>query len=159
MSSSISFRISGIEPVAFAKFFEMTDSELAAQGARRCIVDSRPGFPCRVSLEDGQLGEEVILAPYVHHPVNGPYRASGPIYVRVAAKPAQLKLNEVPQVVRERLMSVRAYDAEGTMLGSNVTEGSEIEKQIEFFLTQPTVAYLHLHNAKAGCYSCRVDRA
>jgi hypothetical protein len=40
-----------------------------------------------------------------------------------------------------------------------VSPGSELEALIERFLAEPRVAYLHVHNARRGCYACRVDRA
>lgn len=159
MRNLIPFVISGLPADDFAPLFEMSDAQLASRGARRCTVDSRPGYPCRVSLEDGHVGEQVILLPYPHHPVAGPYQGIGPIYVRVGARQARLDINEVPEVVRTRFMSVRAYDADGFMVASNVIEGREIEKQIVTFFSNEKVSYLHLHNAKPGCYSCRVDRA
>lgn len=158
MKSSIAFRISGLPIERFLPWFELTDAELASHGACRQVCDKKPGFPCRVSLIDAAPGETVILLPYRHHPVDGPYRSSGPIYVREGAQQAQLEMNEVPEVVRLRLMSVRAYNKDGMMIASEITEGRDIEKQIETFFELPQAAYLHVHNARAGCYSCRVDR-
>ena len=155
----IDFQISGLPIEAFHSFFNMNESELAERNARRCIVDSKPGFPCRVSLVDAELGESVILLPYIHHQVNGPYQSSGPIYVRETAVQAQLKVNEIPQVARHRLMSIRGFDSSGSMLLSEVVEGLNLEARIADFFANESVTYLHLHNAKPGCYSCRVDRA
>jgi hypothetical protein len=154
----IDFRISGLPPEPFAPLMALSQTELAVRGASRCTADSRPGYPCRVSLRDAEMGEPVILLHYTHHDVRGPYRASGPIYVRVGARPAVLSANEVPEVVRIRLMSLRAYDAMGGLIGADVAQGSGIEGAIREMLADSTVSYLHLHNAKPGCYSCRVDR-
>jgi Protein of unknown function (DUF1203) len=65
----------------------------------------------------------------------------------------------VPEQQRVRLLSVRAYDADGFMLDAEVAPGAELEALIEQFFRRPEVAYLHAHNARRGCYSCRVDRA
>jgi hypothetical protein len=65
----------------------------------------------------------------------------------------------VPESVRRRLLSIRSYDASGLMVDAEVAEGQELEHHVERFLTNPTVAYLHLHNARPGCYSCRLERA
>lgn len=157
--SSVRFRISGLPLEPFLSWFGLSDHQLVEQGAKREVCDSAFGFPCRVSLVDAGVGETVILLPYQHHPVNGPYQASGPIFVRESAQPASLGVNEVPDVVRLRLMSLRAYDANGAMIASEVIEGREIEKQIEVFFANDQISYIHLHNARAGCYSCRVDRA
>lgn len=159
MKNGNGFRISGLSMDPFFHLLTLSDAELAAHQARRYKADSKPGFPCRVSLVDAEPGETVILLPYLHHAVNGPYRSSGPIFVRENARPAELGINELPEVVRNRLMSVRAYDSESLMLASAVVEGPEIAFQIEEFFADERVAYLHLHNAKPGCYSCRADRA
>jgi Protein of unknown function (DUF1203) len=159
MKTPTSFRIVALPLEAFVHLFGKDDSDLTAQGARRCIADAKPGFPCRVSLVDAEPGERVILLPFQHHDVAAPYRASGPIYVREQATQALPDINEVPEAIRGRLLSVRAYDPSGFMIGAEVTEGRELEDKIARFLADPGVAYLHLHNARPGCYSCRVERA
>jgi hypothetical protein len=40
-----------------------------------------------------------------------------------------------------------------------VAPGTAIEKFIEQMLADPAIAFLHVHNAKPGCYAARVDRA
>ena len=155
----MNFLISGLAMEPFSGLFKLSDEELRSQKAIRCIADSKPGFPCRVSLVDAEPGETVILLPYVHHQVDSPYRSSGPIYVRENAKEAKLTVNELPEVVKNRLLSVRAYSKDSHMLGSAVVEGSNLISQISEFFADDTVAYLHLHNARPGCFSCRVDRA
>jgi hypothetical protein len=79
--------------------------------------------------------------------------------VRENAKPVNLDVNELPEVVKNRLMSVRAYSKDSLMLASAVVEGPNLVAQIAEFFANDAVAYLHLHNAKPGCFSCRVDRA
>ena len=159
MIATVPFRISPLPLDAFAALFELSDAELATRGMRRIVADSKPGYPCRVSLVDAEVGERVILLPYAHHPVPGPYRASGPVFAREAAREARLGVNEVPESVRARLLSVRGYDREGIMVASDVTEGRSLEGTVSRLFSDERVDYLHLHNARAGCYSCRVDRA
>jgi hypothetical protein len=67
-------------------------------------------------------------------------------------------INDVPDQQRRRLLSVRAYDAAHSMLDAEVAPGTELESLIERFFASPSVAYLHVHNARRGCYACRVDR-
>ncbi len=45
------------------------------------------------------------------------------------------------------------------MVDAEVAPGDELEALIGRFFRRPGVAYLHAHNARRGCYSCRVDRA
>ena len=158
MKSTIQFRISGLPMDPFLRYFSMSDEELSAINVHRVVADSKPGFPCRVSLIDAEPGETVILVTHTHHSVDGPYRSSGPIYVREKAQPLLLDANELPPVAQTRLMSARAYSSEGSMVASGVAEGSKLIELIQELFADQTVAYLHLHNAKPGCYSCRVDR-
>jgi len=155
----MNFQIVPLRLKEFLPLFELPDLELAKHGARRLIVDANPGFPCRVSLEDAEIGERVILLNYTHQAADSPYRASGPIFVREKAVEAKLQPCELPAVVRHRTISVRGYDVEDMMKNARVVEGRAIAETIAEFFTDKRIAYLHLHNAGAGCYSCRVDRA
>ncbi len=153
------FRIVGLPLAQFEPLFSLDDNELAQKGARRLVVNAKPGFPCRISLQDADIGERVILVPFMHHDVESPYRASGPVFVRETAKEVELTPGEIPDVVAGRVMSVRAYNDQGLMVNAAVTPGKELESQIEKFFGDAKISYLHLHNAGAGCYSCRVERA
>ena len=154
----MNFQIVPLRLKEFLPLLQLSDPELAKHGARRMLVDANPGFPCRVSLEDAEIGERVILLNYMHQPADSPYRATGPIFVRVKAVEAKLGPNEIPAAVRRRTISVRCYDVEGLMKNAGVVEGRALEKTIADFFADDHIAYLHLHNAGAGCYSCRVDR-
>ena len=68
------FQISALPRDDFEKLFSLDDQSLANLGAKRYIADTKPGFPCRVSLEDAEPGERVILVPFVHQPADSPYR-------------------------------------------------------------------------------------
>lgn len=152
------FRIVGLALAQFEPLFSLDDNELAERSARRVIVDAKPGFPCRVSLQDAEIGERIILVPFVHHDVESPYRASGAIFVRETARQTELAPGEIPDVVASRVISVRAYSDKGMMVNAAVTPGKELKSQIENFFGDAQISYLHLHNAGAGCYSCRVER-
>lgn len=153
------FQISGLKREQFQEFFELDDDALAARGARRYVADKQPGFPCRVSLTDANPGERVILLPFKHQAAPTPYYAAGPIFVREAAQNAPLAANEVPELLRTRLLSVRAYDSHDIMTEADVVEGRGLETLLQRFLDDPRVHYMHVHFARPGCYACRVDRA
>lgn len=154
-----SFQIVGIDHEPFEPLFELSDEQLAALGAVRRVASEHPGFPCRISLEDAAVGDELLLLPYEHHPAVSPYRSAGPIFVRRGAKQQRLPAGQVPPYVTRRLISVRAYDAQAMMVDAAVCEGRAVEAEIERCFGDPQVAYLQLHNAKRGCFSCRVERA
>jgi len=155
----MSFRIQGLPVAPFAPLFGMDEPELAARGVVRRVADQPVGFPCRVSLRDAKPGETVLLLNYEHLPVPGPYRSRHAIYVREFAQEYQPDVNELPEVLASRLLSVRAFDGAGMMVEADVVDGVAAARVIEQQLANPTVAYLHLHNAKPGCYAARIARA
>jgi hypothetical protein len=154
-----SFQLVGLPPEPFEPLFRLSTEQLAARGAHRVIARSKPGYPCRISLVDAEVGEELLLLPYEHQPENSPYRASGPIYVRRAAQQQMSPVGVVPECVRVRLMSIRAYDRAHMIVAANVCEGQEVAAEIERLFGDPAVRYIHLHNAKRGCFSCLVQRS
>ena len=153
------FRVSGLDRAEFVSLFGLSDEELRERGAVRRVADSKPGFPCRVSLQDAEPGETLLLLNYEHLPVASPYRASHAIYVRESAQTAKPAVNEVPDVLRTRLLSLRAYDRAGMMIEADVAPGKDIEPVIERMLSHPDVEFIHAHNAKPGCFAARIDRA
>jgi hypothetical protein len=152
------FRISALEPTQFSHLFHLSEKELASHGILRYAVTANPGFPCRVSLQDAELGEKVLLLNYNHLDNATPYRASHAIFVGENATRAELDIDEVPDSIRNRLMSVRAFDAQGMMLDADVVDGKLLEPVLQRLFDNEAVEFLHLHNAKRGCYAARVNR-
>ena len=152
------FKITALDNT-FNHLFGLDEDTLAEMGAIKMVVDSKPGFPCRVSLKDAEIGEEVILLPYKHHNTPSPYQASGPLFVRKNAYKAELKINEIPKMLRHRLLSIRAYDRNGKMLNAKTTKGEVIEDTIQDLFSIDTIEYLHVHNSSPGCYNCMVIRS
>jgi hypothetical protein len=152
------FRYTGLDAGLFRSLFALGDAELAARGVSRVTANAKPGYPCRVSLEDAAPGESLLLLSFEHQPATSPYRSSGPIFVREAAAIAY-DSTTLPPVFLPRLLSVRAYDHGGMMVDADITEGAQVEALFARMLARAEVAYLHVHNAKRGCYAARVDRA
>jgi hypothetical protein len=155
----MTFRITGLSPEPFRRLFGLPDDELARHGVKRYVADKAPGFPCRVEMRDAALGETMLLLNHVCQPADTPYRASHAIFVREGAADAYDQVDEVPAVMRARLMSLRAFDASGMMLDADVVDGAAVEPVIARLLANSDVSYIHAHYAKRGCYSGRVDRA
>lgn len=153
------FQLVGVDHAPFESLFDLSDEQLQAHHAERRIATASPGFPCRVSLEDAREGEALLLLPYLHQPADSPYRASGPIFVRRGARQRTLAPGEVPSYVTRRLMSVRAYNARHMIVAADVCEGTLAAETITEQFRKHEVAYIHLHNARHGCFSCRVIRA
>ncbi len=155
----MTFRITGLSPEPFRHLWGLPDEELARRGARRYVADSEPGLPDRIEMRDVEPGQAVLLLNHVCQPADTPYRATHAIFVREGATDAYDRVAEVPDVLRRRLLSLRAYDAAGWMLDADVVEGRDVEPVIARLLANPAVSYLHAHNAKRGCYAGRIERA
>jgi len=155
----MNFRINALSRARFAHLFALSDLELTAQDAVRRVVDAKPGFPCRISLEDAEIGETVILAHYEHQPARTPFRASHAIYVRPGAEEARPAVGAVPDALRSRILSLRAFDEAGMLIDADLADGRELEPVVIRLLADPRVAYLQAHFAKPGCYAARIDRA
>ena len=154
----MSFQLVGVPESPFSGLFDLSDAELARMDAKRVVATESNAYPCRISLEDAEVGEELLLLPYDHQPAHSPYRASGPIFVRREARQAVLVPGEVPGYVTRRLMSLRAYDAADLIIDAEVCEGRETAAALARLFSNPGVAYVHLHNARRGCFSCLARR-
>jgi hypothetical protein len=154
----MTFRIQGLPAENFEHLFALPDEELARHGAvRRIADDRRPGYPCRVSLEDSKPGDELLLINYEHLPVDSPYRMRFAIYVRKGDK-AFNRIDEVPQQLRKRMLAVRAFTGNGMLVAFELVNGDELEGAIGKLFASPEPEFLHIHYAAPGCYAARVDR-
>lgn len=152
------FQISGLKADQFSHLYGQDTEALARLGVRRTVADEHPGFPCRVSLLDAEVGESVLLLNYEHQPAASPYRSRHAIFIREGAVEARLDVNEVPRQLLERLLSVRAFDGTGEMLDADVVDGQQLDALIEQMFVNDSVSYLHVHNARPGCYAALVER-
>lgn len=155
----MSFQIHALPAEQFATFFAMTDPELEAVNARRMVVEAKPGTPCRVSLADADVGDTVLLLNYRHQPADTPYQATHAIFVRQGAQQARPEAGEIPEAIRSRLISVRSYDDAHMMIGADVYGGDRLASVLAVAFEDERVSYIHLHNAKPGCFAALVTRA
>ena len=153
------FRIQGLSPAPFTALYGLSDHELANRNAKRYVADTTPGFPDRIELRDAEPGERLILVNYVHQPAATPYRASHAVFVLEGAEKSYDAVNEVPEVLRRRVLSIRAFDSAHWMVEGDVCDGRALETTIRRLLARQEVAYLHAHYAKPGCYAARIERA
>ncbi|HWA80753.1 MAG TPA: DUF1203 domain-containing protein [Acetobacteraceae bacterium] len=153
------FRITGLSAQPFQPLFGLSEAELSKYGVKRLVADEKPGFPCRIEMRDADVGETLLLLNHIYQPADTPYRGTHAIFVREGATDTYNAVDQVPEVMRVRLLSLRGFDAAGMMLDADVVEGVHIEPLIERMFSNPDISYIHVHNAKRGCYSGRIDRA
>ena len=156
---AMSFRAVGLPLSPFEPLFALGDAELAARGMRRMIVDEKPGFPCRVTLEDAEPGERADPAavraparPFALSRLGPDLRARGRARAvrrgrRRAAGPAR--------TAAVRCAAMTARTASSRPMSSTATMRSRRSRGS----SHATMSrYIHVHNAKRGCFACRIER-
>ncbi|MDF2934274.1 MAG: hypothetical protein K0R36_3605 [Chryseobacterium sp.] len=152
------FKFIALNHLEFDYLNDLSAQELCEKDIIKMTVDKFPGFPCRITLEDAEVGEDVFLLNYNHHSANSPYKASGPIFIRKDKVTKDYPMNVIPKMFLHRLLSVRAYDENGMMVKADVFEGNILKDKIEDAFANHKIKYLHIHNAKPGCFNCLVKK-
>ena len=152
------YQISSLDAGNFSHLFGLDDDALDQQNVQRMTVTEKPGFPCRATLEDAEIGESILLLNYEHQPASSPYRSSHAIFIRENATEAAIYENKIPDQLLIRQLSVRSFDAAGMMVEADTCSGEDLEAMIYRLFSDAAADYIHVHNAARGCYLARVDR-
>jgi hypothetical protein len=139
--------------------FGLSNEELAGQGAIRMIADKRPGFPCRITLDDADPGDILLLVNYCSHDGGNPYRATHAIFVSEGVTDVARYKDEIPPALDRRILSLRAFDGDGMMTDAALAEAGEADAVLRRLLADPAVDHVDAHNAIRGCFAARVDRS
>ncbi|MDJ0643434.1 MAG: DUF1203 domain-containing protein [Erythrobacter sp.] len=153
----MTYRIRGLDPEQFAHLFGAGEAERASHLARREIaVDGR--YPCRVSLEDAERGEELLLTHFTNHTVDSPYRNAFAIYVRKSADQAAEFVDTLPPILRARPIALRCYDRDGNLHRAAISLSDDVDTLVRSLFDDPDIAYIDAHNAMHGCFAARIER-
>lgn len=155
----MAYRIRGLDPAPFRKYFGLSDAALAAEGVVRYHVDAQPGFPDRVTMQDLAPGDTALLLNYEHLPIASPYRSRHAIFVQEGAQTPYEAIDTVPEVMRSRIVALRGFDSRGFILDADLAEGDGIDPLIRRLFDTPDIAFVHAHYARRGCYAGLIERA
>jgi hypothetical protein len=155
----MSFIVTGLPVETFQPLFGLSDAELAAHGAVRRTAVAGDRFPCRITLEDAAPGETLLLLNFEHQAAATPYRSNYAIYVNEAAAETRRLAGELPPVLRGKRIALRGFDATGMLLEAELSLDDDVAQIVGRQFENPDVAYIHAHNAGAGCFAARIDRA
>ncbi len=154
----MTYRIEGLPRDAYAALLGLGQDLLMERGARRVMADSKPGFPCRVTLEDADPGESLILFNHVSHDVPTPFRSAYAVYVRETADRPARYVDETPPVFEGRALGLRGFDGEGMLHGALLALPGEADSKIRALFDRPEIETIHAHNAAAGCFAAKIVR-
>lgn len=154
----MTFQIHSLPAKPFAHFFDLSDADLKDRHITRCVADADQGYPCRVTLREAAKGEELLLLNYEHLALASPYRASHAIYVSKGAQDADVEAGDIPQSLKLRPLSLRAFQPDGDMFDADLADRDTLGDSLTKMLSNPSVAFVHIHNAKQGCYAALATR-
>src|SRR5436189_450163 len=100
----MTYRIKGLEASTFALLIGLSDAELSEYGVVRMTADAKPSFPCRITLDDAEIGETLLLVNHCSHSGDNPYRATHAIFVSESATEAAVYEDEVPPALDRRIL-------------------------------------------------------
>lgn len=155
----MTFQINPLPKSNFDGLFDLTDAELAQRKAFRVTADKSPGFPCRVSLADAEIGEDLILLNYQHLDESSPYDATHAIYIRKDVDEVWPAPGDVPDVLSRRLLSVRGFDAQNLIAVADIVEGVDLKAKLDEMFEDPAIVFIDVHNAMRGCFAAKATRA
>lgn len=154
------FQILPLDKLEFSPLFSMSNQELLAQGIIRTKADAYPAYPCRVSLDFAQIGEDVLLLNYEHHKAKTPYNSKYAIFVRENAAQIQTAPDELPPVfMRNSPIALRGFDKNGMLKVAKIENGPQIGEVIAEFFANEAIDYIHAHYAAYGCFAAKIVRA
>jgi len=149
----MTYRIEGLDPTAFAD-----TQELLAVGAVRVTADRPNAYPCRITLEDAEPGESLLLVNHVSADVATPFRASHAIYIREEASAASCHVDAVPAFIASRTTSLRGFDAAGMIREAALANPGEADAGIRSLLGREEIVHVDIHAAAWGCFLARAER-
>ena len=146
-------------PSETAERFRLTGIDDNGNTLRRVTAEAGAA-PCRHCLRNGRAGEAMLLGSYNLPGPLGIYWTPSPIFIH--AEPCELfdLPDKVPETVRGRLVSVRAYDRDDQCLYDlgEAVDGGQVDAPLARAITDPRTKFVNIHTAKPGCLLVRVER-
>ncbi len=154
----MTYIVRGLDPAPYRALFEAPPEVLAENLAEWREIEAFGGHPCRVTLEEAQIGERVLLINFVSLDKPTPFRASHAIYVRENAQIAAVYEDCLPDMLVNRTLGLRGFTEDGYLHHGALAAAGEAHISIGELLRQSEVAYVDIHAAGYGCFIARAER-
>lgn len=120
--------------------------------------------PCRVSLQPFVPGQDVRLL-FSHSPFerDNAFNQPGPVFIHKKEVEPYSDIHRFPPAIKADKvnfpLSLIGYSLEQEMVFTKLVGDADVEDLIEVAFDQNEhIAYLHVRNAEACCYICKVER-
>ena len=118
-------------------------------------------YPCRHCLREASGKTGMLLLSYQTPRPKSVYGQPTAIFLCAAGCARFNEPDTIPDIVRNRVVSFRAFRADGMMIydANEIVEGDGQALAVRRIFSRDDVAYINAHTAKAGCLLCHIDRA
>lgn len=121
--------------------------------------------PCRVSLKPFEKGVDKRLL-FKHSPfeTENAYNQPGPVFINSKDVDEYSDVHRFPPEIKANKqsfpLSLIGYNKDQMMVLTKLVGDNDVDELIvELFDQHPQIEYLHVRNAQACCYICKIERA
>jgi len=121
--------------------------------------------PCRVSLKPFAKGiDKRLLLSHSPFSIDNAFNQPGPIFIHINEVEEYKDVHRFPPELKADNKSfpltLIGYSTDQQMVFTQLVGDDDVDELIPaIFNAHPEVAYLHVRNAEAGCYICKIEKA
>jgi len=117
-------------------------------------------YPCRHCLREASGKAGMLLLSYQAPKPKSVYGHPTAIFMCASDCKRFEQPNTIPDIVRNRLVSFRAFRSDGMMIydANEIVEGDGHDAAVRRIFDRDEVAYINAHTAKPGCLLCHIER-
>jgi len=121
--------------------------------------------PCRVSLKPFKRNiDKRLLFTHIPFAIDNAFNQPGPLFINAEEVEEYADIHIFPPDIKSDKehfpLTLIGYNKEQMMAYTELVGNSDVDELIvKIFDERPEVAYLHVRNAEACCYICKIERA
>ena len=118
-------------------------------------------YPCRHCLLEASARSGMLLFSYQTPKPRSVYGQPTAIFMCARACNRFEASDTIPDIVRNRMVSLRTFDRNGMMIyhANEIVDGGDYDAAVRRIFSRDGVAFINAHTAKAGCMLCHIERA
>ena len=115
--------------------------------------------PCRLCLRAFNVGQDRRIL-FTFDPFAGiePLPLPGPVFIHEAGCERHAEDAGFPEDIRDRSLTLQAYGPGRRLVVEEYHKDGDVDSVIDRLLGRADVSYIHVRDASAGCYDCRIER-
>ena len=120
--------------------------------------------PCRVSLKPFEKGiDKRLLISHSPFDIDNAYNQPGPVFINKEEVEEYADIHRFPPEIKANKksfpLSLVGYNKDQLMVFTQLVGDDDVDELISHIFENNTgIAYLHVRNAQACCYICKIER-